>query len=101
VGGVKTSGAVPLSLTPIVLPYDIYSVSYNSGIAYLPDTSEIGKEVLVISNSIGISIRANVDNTAKMFLNFNTFVSSVTMNQYEMYRFTYIGFGGYWKAELI
>ena len=44
-----------------------------------------------------------------MFEVFNTFVSSVTLAQYEMYRFTYIGFGsgtggsvgGYWKAEQI
>jgi hypothetical protein len=61
-----------------------------------------------MSNSI--QIRANVGNTNKMFITFNTFVPNVIVNQYQMYRFTYIGSGtgqsvglidGYWKAEMI
>lgn len=105
----KTATSTTLSATPQVLPSDINSVTFGGGIAYLPDTTIIGKEVLVISNATGIEIRANVGNTNKMFETFNTFVASVTLAQYEMFRFTYIGFGsgtggsvgGYWKAEQI
>ncbi len=97
----KTSGATTLSVTPSVLAYDINSLSFSGGIAYLPTTTVIGKEIMTISNNSGIVIRANVANTAKLFLVFNTFVSSITTAQFEMYRFTYIDFGGYWKAELI
>jgi hypothetical protein len=46
---------------------------------------------IAVSNSI--QIRANVGNTNKMFITFNTFVPNVIVNQYQMYRFTYIGFG--------
>jgi hypothetical protein len=105
----KTATSTTLSATPQVLPSDINSVTFGGGIAYLPTTTIIGKEVLVISNATGIEIRANEGNTNKMFETFNTFVSSVTLAQYEMFRFTYIGFGsgtggsvgGYWKAEQI
>ncbi len=105
----KTATSTTLSATPQVLPSDINSVTFGGGIAYLPDTTIIGKEVLVISNATGIEIRANVGNTNKMFETFNTFVASVTLAQYEMFRFTYIGFGsgtggsvgGFWKAEQI
>jgi len=105
----KTATSTTLSATPQVLPSDINSVTFGGGIAYLPATTTIGKEVLVISNATGIEIRANEGNTNKMFETFNTFVASVTLAQYEMFRFTYIGFGtgtggsvgGYWKAEQI
>lgn len=99
----KTSGAITLSATPQVLPYDTNSCSFSGGKAYLPATTEINKEVLVIATSSNIEIRANVANSAKMFTTFNTFITSITLNQFEMYRFTYIGFAteGYWKAELL
>lgn len=106
---IRTATSTTLSATPQVLPSDINSCSFGGGIAYLPTTTIIGKEVIVISVSANIVIRANEGNTNKMFEVFNTFVSSVTLAQYEMYRFTYIGFGsgtggsvgGYWKAEQI
>ncbi|MFY7958408.1 MAG: hypothetical protein ACOVNT_09840 [Flavobacterium macrobrachii] len=99
----KTSGSITLSATPQVLPYDTNSCSFSGGKAYLPATTEINREILVIATANNIEIRANVANSAKMFTTFNTFITSVTLAQYEMYRFTYIGFGteGYWKAELI
>lgn len=105
----KTSIGLTLSAIQQVLPSDINSVNFSGGKAYLPNTTVIGKEILVISNSSAIEIFANVGNTNKMFVNFNTFVNKVTMGQYEMYKFTYIGFGtgvgglvdGFWKAEII
>ena len=104
----KTSGSITLSATPQVLPYDTNSCSFSGGKAYLPATTEINREILVIAIE-NIEIRANVANSAKMFTTFNTFITSVTLAQYEMYRFTYIGFGsgtggsvgGFWKAEQI
>ena len=97
----KTSGTITLSATFQVLPYDINSCSFAGGKAFLPTTTENGKEVLVIAVANNIEIRANEAGTNFMFQTFNTFVSSVTLLTNEMYRFTYIGFGGYWKAELL
>lgn len=106
---IKTSGSLTLSATPQVLPYDTNSCSYAGGIAYLPATAEINKEIYVIAVANNIEIRANVANTSKMFTTFNTFIANVILTQYQMYRFVYIGFGtgtggtvdGYWKAELL
>jgi len=105
----KNSGSVSLTTTPSVLPYTINSCSFTNGIAYLPTTTKIGNQIYVIAVSNNIEIRANSANTNKMFNVFNTFISNVILTQYQMYRFTYIGFGsgigstidGYWKAELI
>ena len=99
----KTSGSITLSVTPQVLPYDINSCAFAGGIAYLPATTEIGKQIYVIAVANNIEIRANVANTNKMFEVFNTFIANVIIATNEMYRFTYIGFAseGYWKAENI
>lgn len=104
---IKNSATVTLSGTTQVLPNDINSVNSANGKAYLPSTTVIGRQILVIANANGIEISANVAGTLKMFVTFNTFIANVVMAQYEMYRFTYIGFGsgagstidGYWKAE--
>lgn len=102
-GATKTSGSITLSATPQVLPYDTNSCSFTGGIAYLPATTEINKEIYVIATANNIEIRANVANTNKMFVTFNTFVSNVILTTNQMYRFIYIGFAteGYWKAEQI
>jgi len=100
-GATKTSGAITLSATPTVLPYDANSCSFTGGIAYLPATTEINKEIYVIATANNIEIRANAANTNRMFVTFNTFVSNVILTTNQMYRFIYIDFGGYWKAELI
>lgn len=97
----KTTGTTSLTGTTQVLAYDINSLSFSGGKAYLPDTTIVGKQIYVIANSANIEISANVGGTAKMFTAFNTFIISVTLAQFQMYRFTYIDFGGYWKAELI
>jgi hypothetical protein len=112
VNPIKTASQITLSLTPQVLPYLINSCSFQGGIAYLPNPTQIGQMIYAIAVSNSIQIRANVGNTNKMFITFNTFVPNVIVNQYQMYRFTYIGFGsgtgqsvglidGYWKAEMI
>jgi len=106
---IKTSASVTLSGTTQVLPNDINSCSFTNGKAYLPTTTVIGKEIYVIAVSNGIEISANVGGTSKLFTTFNTFIANITLAQYQMYRFVYIGFGtgaggsvdGYWKAELI
>jgi len=100
---IKVADVLTLSATPQVLPYDVNSLSFSGGIAYLPTTDVIGKEVYVIANSNNIEIRANVGNTAKMFVTFGTFVQNVILTTNQMYRFIYIGFDtvGYWKAEQI
>jgi len=108
--GAKTSGAISQSNpTAVPLLYDINTLSYTSGKAYLPTTTEIFKQVICLATVDGCIVRANVGNTSKMFLVFNSFVSSITIDTNQMYRFTYIGFGtgtggatdGYWKAELM
>lgn len=98
---IKTSGSVTLSGTPSLLPYDVNSCSFSGGKAFLPTTSEIGKQIIVIATQNNIEVRANSSGTNFMFLTFNTFIASVTLLTNEMYRFTYVGFGGYWKAELL
>jgi len=100
---IKIADVLTLSATPQVLPYDVNSLSFSGGIAYLPTTNVIGKEVYAIANSNNIEIRANVGNTAKMFVTFGTFVQNVILTTNQMYRFIYIGFDtvGYWKAEQI
>lgn len=100
---IKIADVLTLSATPQVLPYDVNSLSFSGGIAYLPTTDVIGKEVYVIANSNNIEIRANIGNTAKMFVTFGTFVQNVILTTNQMYRFIYIGFDtvGYWKAEQI
>jgi len=100
---IKIADVLTLSTTPQVLPYDVNSLSFSGGIAYLPTTDIIGKEVYAIANSNNIEIRANVGNTAKMFVTFGTFVQNVILTTNQMYRFIYIGFDtvGYWKAEQI
>ena len=100
---IKTAGSVDLSLTPQVLPYDMNSCSFASGIAYLPATDVIGHEIYAIAVANNIVIRANVANTNKMFTTFGTFTQNVVLTTNQMYRFIYVGFEteGYWKAELI
>lgn len=99
----KTAGSVDLSLTPQVLPYDMNSCSFAGGIAYLPATDIIGREIYAIAVANNIVIRANVANTNKMFTTFGTFAQSLILTTNQMYRFIYVGFEteGYWKAELI
>lgn len=97
----KTSGAVTLNGIFQVLPYDINSCSFSGGKAFLPTTTENGRQILVIATANNIEIRANESGTNRMFETFNTFTASVTLFNNEIYRFTYIGFGGYWKAEYI
>jgi hypothetical protein len=105
----QTSGAINLSATPQVLPFDINSCATQGGKAFLPSTTEIGKQVYVFAVQDNIEIRANSANTNFMFVKFQTFIPSVTLLNKQMYRFTYIGFGsgtggtvgGYWLAELI
>ena len=100
---VKTAGTIDLSLTPQVLPYDMNSCSFAGGIAYLPTTDVIGREIYAIAVANNIVIRANVANTNKMFTTFGTFTQNVVLTTNQMYRFIYVGFEteGYWKAELI
>jgi len=100
---VKTAGTIDLSLTPQVLPYDMNSCSFAGGIAYLPATDVIGREIYAIAVANNIVIRANVANTNKMFTTFGTFTQNVVLTTNQMYRFIYVGFEteGYWKAELI
>jgi len=100
---IKTAGTIDLSLTPQVLPYDMNSCSFAGGIAYLPATDVIGREIYAIAVANNIVIRANVANTNKMFATFGTFTQNVVLTTNQMYRFIYVGFEteGYWKAELI
>lgn len=100
---IKTAGSIDLSLTPQVLPYDMNSCSFAGGIAYLPATDVIGREIYAIAVANNIVIRANVVNTNKMFTTFGTFTQNVVLTTNQMYRFIYVGFEteGYWKAELI
>jgi hypothetical protein len=100
---IKTAGNIDLSLTPQVLPYDMNSCSFAAGIAYLPATDVIGREIYAIAVANNIVIRANAANTNKMFTTFGTFTQSVVLTTNQMYRFIYVGFEteGYWKAELI
>lgn len=100
---IKTAGSIDLSLTPQVLPYDMNSCSFAGGIAYLPATDVIGREIYAIAVANNIVIRANVANTNKMFTTFGTFTQNVVLTTNQMYRFIYVGFEteGYWKAELI
>jgi len=109
-GGVpQTSGTINLSATPQVLPFDINSCATQGGKAFLPTTTEIGKQVYVFAVQDNIEIRANSENTNFMFVKFQTFIPSVTLLNKQMYLFTYIGFGsgaggtvgGYWLAEEI
>lgn len=96
----KTSGTIVQSNTSAVpLLYDVNILNYAGGKAYLPTTTEIGKEILVVADSDNCTVRANVGNTAKIFTTFNSFLSSLVLNQNQMYRFVYIGIDGYWKAE--
>lgn len=97
----KTSGSITLSGTFQVLPFDINSCSFSGGKAFLPTTTENGKEILVIAVANNVEVRANSAGTNFMFETFNTFIPSVTLTTFQMYKFTYVGFGGYWKAELL
>jgi hypothetical protein len=109
-GGVPlTSGAINLNATPQVLPFDINSCATQGGKAFLPATTEIGKQVYVFAVQDNIEISANSAGTSFMFVKFQTFIPSVTLLNKQMYMFTYVGFGsgaggtvgGYWLAELI
>jgi len=97
----KTSGAVTLNGVFQVLPYDINSCSFSGGKAFLPTTTENGKEIIVLATANNIEIRANEAGTNRMFIKFQTYVASVTLSTNDCYRFTYVGFGGYWKAEIL
>lgn len=105
----KNSGIVVLSGTQIVLPKDVNACNTVGGLAYLPTTTMIGKEIIVIAVSNNIEIFANQANTAKMFETYPTIITSKVLTTNQIYRFTYLGLGsgtrgeidGYWKAELI
>lgn len=99
---IKTSGTISqANITPVPLTFDVNILNFGGGRAYLPTTDEIGKEILVIADADNCTVRANVGNTAKIFTTFNSFLSSLVLNQNQMYRFVYVGFDLYWKAELI
>lgn len=95
----KTADNYELSGTPSLLPYDINYVSFSGGIGYLPTTTLIGKEILVLASS-NCTIRANASNTANMFVTFGAAVSSISILASESYRFIYIG-NDFWKTEKI
>jgi hypothetical protein len=97
----KTSGAINLNGTFQVLPYDINSCASTGGKAYLPTTTEIGKQVITIAVSNNIEIRANSAGTNFMFKQYGIFLQSVTLTTNQTYRFTFLGFGGYWLVEQI
>lgn len=97
----KTSGTLTLTGTFQVLPFDINSCSFQGGKAFLPTTTENGKEIIVLATANNIEVRANSAGTNFMFVKFQNFLPSVTLAINEVYRFTYVGFGGYWKAELL
>ena len=105
----KSSSAVALTGTQSELPKDINFCNFTGGKAYLPSTTIIGKEILVLAVSNNIEIFANVANTSKMFATYGTFVASIMLTANQFYRFIYIGGGtgaggtvdGYWKAEII
>jgi hypothetical protein len=100
-GTAKTSGSITLNGTFQVLPFDVNACAFTGGKAFLPTTTEIMKTIYVIAVANNIEIRANEAGTNRMFQVFNTFTASVTILTNEMYRFTFIDFGGYWKAEKI
>lgn len=108
-----TSGINPTSLvTASLIGFDINSCPHANSLYFLPTTTIIGKQVIVISagvtaNNIQIFVNAAAD--PKMFVTFGTNITSVTLAPNQMYRFTYLGFGtgtggivdGFWKAEQI
>ena len=96
----NTSGATTLSATQQVVPRFMNFFSFTGGKAFLPATTTIGRQFLVIAVANNIEVFANEANTNFMFLTYNTFINKVTLATNEMYRFTYIGFN-YWKAELL
>ena len=106
---IKTSAVVTLTGTQTQLPNDINFCNFTGGKAYLPATTMIGREYIVLAVSNNIEIFANVANDTKMFVTYPTLVASVVLTTNQMYRFTYLGIGtggggvvdGYWKAELM
>ena len=106
---IKTSAVVTLTGTQTQLPNDINFCNFTGGKAYLPATTMIGREYIVLAVSNNIEIFANVANDTKMFVTYPTLIASVVLTTNQMYRFTYLGIGtgtggvidGYWKAELI
>ena len=105
----KTSAVVTLTGTQTQLPNDINFCNFTGGKAYLPATTMIGREYIVLAVSNNIEIFANVANDTKMFVTYPALVASVVLTTNQMYRFTYLGIGtgaagvidGYWKAELM
>ena len=106
----KTSGIVVLSdSVEAVLPKDINACNTANGLAYLPTTTFIGKEVIVLAVSNNITIYTNAAHDSRIFSTYPTMVSNIVLTTNKMYRFTYIGLGtgtggtvnGYWKAELM
>ena len=106
---IKTSAVVTLTGTQTQLPKDINFCNFTGGKAYLPATTMIGREYIVLAVSNNIEIFANAANDTKMFITYPTLVASVVLTTNQMYRFTYLGIGtgtggvidGYWKAELM
>ena len=107
---IKTSAIVSLSSSvQNVLSRDINACNVEDGLCYLPTTTSIGKEVLVLAVSNNIHVYANQANTVKMFATYGTMISNIILTVNQFYRFTYLGLGtglggvvdGYWKAELI
>lgn len=107
---IKTSGIVVLSdSVQAILPKDINACNTVGGLSFLPTTTVIGREIIVLAVSNNIEVFANEANEDKMFVTYPTMVTNVILTTNQMYRFTYIGLGtgaggvinGYWKAELM
>ena len=99
--GAKTSTSYTLTATQQVLASDFNYCGFNSGKAFLPTTTSVGKEIYVTAMAPGIEIYANEANENKLYVDMNVYIPKVTLNLYEMYRFTYVGIGNFWKAELV
>lgn len=97
--GAKTAGNYTLTGTATALPYDVNYVSFSGGIGYLPTTTEIMKEIIVLANA-NCTIQGNAGNTNSLFVTFGTQVASIAILATETYRFIYIG-SGFWKTEKI
>lgn len=106
ISGINTASLVTTSL----LGFDVNSCPHANSLYFLPTTTVIGKQVLVISAGVtanNIQIFANAAADAKMFETFGTNIASVTLTPNQLYRFTYLGYGtgaggvvnGFWKAE--
>ena len=65
-----TSGVATLTVTPTVLPFDVNSCTFTGGKAFLPTTTQIGKQITVIATSNNIEIYANAAQENFLFFKF-------------------------------